>query len=123
MLSASSIMLIGTREPPHVAQLVEAQVPADAEQPRTVVRAVAAVLEPIERLDERVLHEVETGVVIEAHAPRVPVYRILMAMHEVAYACVVAVQHAHDDLRIRRLVLHRNAGCSGARHRTTSTAT
>src|SRR5688572_29175786 len=70
-------------------------------------------------LDECVLHEVQTGVVIQAHAARMAIERLVMARDQSAIRLAVAM----PDTSHQCAVAHRQWPANAHHFSTTSTAT
>jgi hypothetical protein len=85
---------------PHVFEMIQTEIARDAENPRPEVSRIAALVEACVSFDESVLHYVETGVVIEPHAARMPVQRILMTTHQLGVRIPFAAQNARYQVSI-----------------------
>jgi hypothetical protein len=81
------------------------------------VHAIATLGQAVVRSDERVLHEVEGGVVVETHAAHVAVDHVLVAAHQIR----VGVALTGDDAAHEHGIVIRM--CHTRAHPTTSTAT
>jgi len=108
--------------PMFLSQLVETQIAADAKQPGAEVRPVSTVRESIEGTHERLLHEIETRVVVETHAARMTIEHVHVPVHERCVRRLVAVEGTRDELRVGRFRYGRRIESRRA-HWTTTTAT